>query len=210
MALSLYVPFALAGEARVAALRAHGLGLVDTLEGDEPLSHRHPQELLGLARTAVQRRREVCETELAELWCGREQSPLFVDGGISGSGTAAKSPLAIGVVKSHHTLYAPSQSVGLVTGLGECERTTAFAIRSPRRTGVASWYLRLRDAAGRDPFFGLVRIEVAQDSFTPARADLVSRWVLAERAPVSLPDRRWSTMAYGVRNAEEYLRAVAN
>jgi hypothetical protein len=33
--------------------------------------------------------------------------------------------------------------------------------------------------------------------------------VLAERAPVSLPDKRWSTMVYGIRDCEEYLRALA-
>jgi hypothetical protein len=207
VARSLFVPVALAGEERVRVLRARGLDLVDTLDGDAPLSPRHPQELLGLARSAVQRRREQFETGLAEAWCAREQLPLLVDGGISG--TAARSPLAVGVVKSHRTLYAAPESVGVVVGLAEAARTTAFAIRSPRRTAVASWYLRLRDPAGRDPFFGLVRIEIAQESFSPARADDVSRWVLAERAPVSLPDRRWSTMTYGVRNAEEYLRAIA-
>ena len=45
--------------------------------------------------------------------------------------------------------------------------------------------------------------------FSSERADEVSRWVLAERAPVALPDKRWSTMAYGIRDCEEYLRAVS-
>jgi hypothetical protein len=114
----------------------------------------------------------------------------------------------VGVVKSHRTLYAAERGVGVVMALAPGERTTAFEVRSPRRTTVASWYLRLRDAAGHDPFFGLVRVEVARDAFTPGHADLVSRWILAERTPVALPDVRWSTMAYGVRDCEEYLRAV--
>jgi len=38
-------------------------------------------------------------------------------------------------------------------------------------------------------------------------AKVVGR-LLAERAPVSLPDPRWGAMAYGVRLTEEYLRAV--
>jgi len=73
---------------------------------------------------------------------------------------------------------------------------------------VARRYLPRRPAVG-DPFFGLVRVEVVRDSFTPERADEVSRWILAERAPVALPDKRWSTMAYGIRDCEEYLRAVS-
>jgi hypothetical protein len=207
---ALYLPFGVAGEARVEALRMAGLEVLDTEPpgaAAEP-GPRHPLELSGLARTAVQRRREVLETALAEAWCASERTPLFVDGGLSARGTAARSALAVGVVKSHRTLYATDRGVGVVMGLLAGERTTAFEIRSPRRTTVASWYLRLRDAAGRDPFFGLVRVEVAREAFTSAHADLVSRWILAERAPVALPDPRWSTMSYGIRDCEEYLRAV--
>lgn len=204
---ALYLPEALAAPSRVVALRAQGVELVDTLEGEAPRGPRHPLELVALARTAVQRRRESLEVTLAEAWCAGEDGPLFVDGGISGAGRAARHPLAIGIVKSHRTLYVTSDSLSVVTSLGEGERTTAFAVSSPRRVAVASWYLRLRDSAG-DPFFGLVRVEAALDSFDPARADLVSRWILAERAPLALPDPRWSTMAYGIRDCEEYLRAI--
>jgi hypothetical protein len=205
---ALYAPVALIGDSAFERLRSTGADIIDTLaDGDAPLA-RHPLELVALARTAVQRRREELETALAEVWCESEQSPLFVDGGISGAGRAAQSALAVGVVKSHRTLYATPDTLAVVTGLAVGERTSAFEIRSPRRTTVASWYLRMRAAQG-DPFFGLVRIEVAKESWSAARADEVSRWVLAERAPVSLPDKRWSTMVYGIRDCEEYLRALA-
>ena len=203
-----YAPVALLSPRLVARFGAANLDIEDTLEKTDPAVARHPMELLALARTAVQRRRELLEVSLAESWCDSETEPLFVDGGISGAGRASQSALAVGVVKSHRTLYATAESLGVVTGLDGGSRTTAFEIRSPRRTTVASWYLRLRDARGRDPFFGLVRVEIARDSWTPERADEVSRWVLAERAPVSLPDKRWSTMAYGIRDCEEYLRAL--
>jgi hypothetical protein len=114
----------------------------------------------------------------------------------------------VGVVKSHRTLYATRESLGVIMALQAGERAATFEIRPKHRTTVASWYLRLRDARGRDPFFGLVRVEIARDSWSPGRADEVSRWVLAERAPVSLPDKRWSTMAYGIWDCEEYLRAL--
>ena len=205
---ALYAPLALIGAPDLARLRTMCMEIVDTLtEGDPPVAD-HPAIFLGLARHAVQQRREALELALAEAWCDAESAPLFVDGGISGLRDASKSALAVGIVKSHRTLYATSASLGVITRLGAGARTTAFEIRSPRRTTVASWYLRLRDAGGRDPFFGLVRVEVARDSFSSERADEVSRWVLAERAPVSLPDKRWSTMAYGIRDCEEYLRAV--
>ncbi|MBI3567863.1 MAG: hypothetical protein HY084_06665 [Gemmatimonadetes bacterium] len=205
---SVYLPASLAGDERVAALVDANIPVIDTLDGDAAHGARHPAELLAVARTAVQRRRELLETGLAESWVAHGDGPLYVDGGIASSGTASRSDAAVGIVKSHRTLYAAGDALGVVLALGEGERTSAFEIRSPRRTVVASWYLRLRGAAGMDPFFGLVRVEVARASFVPARADEVSRWVLAERAPVSLPDKRWSTMAYGIRNCEEYLRAI--
>ncbi|HNV76892.1 MAG TPA: hypothetical protein PKH96_19580, partial [Gemmatimonadaceae bacterium] len=39
-------------------------------------------------------------------------------------------------------------------------------------------------------------------------ADRISQWVAAESAPLSLPDARWDTMAYGIRDCEVYLRAA--
>ncbi|HEV8411165.1 MAG TPA: hypothetical protein VGQ30_11705 [Gemmatimonadaceae bacterium] len=203
-----YAPVAMLRPRLIERFRAAHIEIEDTLEKTDAAAARHPMELLALARTAVQRRRELLEVSLAESWCDSEAEPLFVDGGISGAGRASHSALAVGVVKSHRTLYSTAESLGVITALDTGYRTTAFEIRSPRRTTVASWYLRLRDARGRDPFFGLVRVEVARDSWSPGRADEVSRWVLAERAPVSLPDKRWSSMAYGIRDCEEYLRAL--
>ena len=43
-----------------------------------------------------------------------------------------------------------------------------------------------------------------------ARADEVSRWLLAESSPLAAPDPRWDRMAYGIRSAEEFLRATAS
>jgi len=207
---AVYAPLALLGPAAAAGLRTMRMEVVDTLTDADPPSVDHPALFLGLARHAVQERRETLERALAERWCAAEHEPLFVDGGLSGMRAAAASELLIGVVKSHRTLYSLPATLGVVTGLAAGFRTTAFQIDRRQRGIVASWYLRLRDAGGRDPFFGLVRVEVARETWTPARADEVSRWVLAERAPVSLPDPRWSTMAYGIRDCEEYLRAVVN
>ena len=61
-------------------------------------------------------------------------------------------------------------------------------------------YRQLRAQGGPTPV-------VAADA-TPERADLVSRWVMAEATPLALPDPRWDTLVYGVRDCEEYLRAV--
>lgn len=203
---ALFVPRSAVGEAAWDALGA-GCDVRDTLASAES-GPWHPQEFTARALTAVQRRREAVETACAELWCAAGDGPLFVDGGIAAAGAAAHSARAIGVVKSHRTLYVDGDALPVVLGLAAGERTTAFTVTSPRRAPVASWYLRLREPAARDALWGLVRVEVAIEGATAERADLVSRWLLAERTPVSLPDPRWGAMAYGVRLTEEYLRAV--
>ncbi|MBA4070891.1 MAG: hypothetical protein C0497_03505 [Gemmatimonas sp.] len=203
---ALFVPRAAVGEAAWDALGAE-CDVRDTLARGEE-GPWHPQEFTARALSAVQRRRESAETVCAELWCAEGDGPLFVDGGIAAVGAAAHSTRAIGVVKSHRTLYVDGDALPVVLALAAGERTTAFTVTSPRRAPVASWYLRLREPAAHDALWGLVRVEAALDGATAERADLVSRWLLAERAPVSLPDPRWGAMAYGVRLTEEYLRAV--
>jgi hypothetical protein len=72
---------------------------------------------------------------------------------------------------------------------------------------VFSWALRLWPWEGRDLLHGLVRIEAAPTDATLAAADQLSRWLLAERAPVSAPDPRWDRMLYGIHAVEVGLRA---
>jgi hypothetical protein len=56
--------------------------------------------------------------------------------------------------------------------------------------------------------WGLVRVEIPIGTFSRERADRVSRGVLAETAPVSLPDARWDRLLYGIRDCEMFLAAV--
>jgi hypothetical protein len=191
---------------------AYGDRLVDTSDGDADLTS-HPFALRDAAIHRVQAHREAIERRLAERWCVREPDPIFIDGGISGSEAVAVSGCTVGVVKSHRTLYAEGEALATVLSLGHRERSSVFRITSPKRTTVASWYLRLRDPLGRDPMWGLVRVEVALPAAEAMnrmgeRADEVSRWILAEASPLALPDARWDKMVYGVRDCEEFLRAI--
>jgi hypothetical protein len=173
---------------------------------------RHPFSLLERAVHDVQNDRETVEQTLAERWCASERAPLFIDGGISRSEVVATSTCAIGVVKSHRTLYVGGDDLSAVFGLEAGWRTSVFEMQSSWRTSVVSWYLRLRDAKGHDPMWGLVRIECARPanlSTVGDRADEVSRWVLAEASPLALPDGRWDRMVYGIRDCEEFLRAIS-
>lgn len=202
---SLYAPRAALDDVLWSHLAA--CGVRDTLAPDAR-GPWHPQDLAVRALHAVQRQRETVETACAERWCADGDGPLLMDGGIAAAGEAAHSPRAVGVVKTHRTLYVDGAALPRVLGLRQGERTTMFTVASPRRVAVASWYLRLRDPAAHDALWGLVRVEIARDGADAARADLVSRWILAERAPLSLPDPRWGAMVYGIRLTEEYLRAV--
>jgi hypothetical protein len=191
---------------------AYGGHLVDTSAGAADLLS-HPFALRDAAVHLVQAHRESLEHRLAERWCAQERDPLFIDGGISGSDAVAVSGCTVGVVKSHRTLYAEGRALQVVLGLEHRERSSVFRITSPKRMPVASWYLRLRDAHGHDPMWGLVRVELAHPAPQTLdrigeRADEVSRWILAEASPLALPDARWDKMVYGVRDCEEFLRAI--
>jgi len=195
-----------------ARLAESGMELRDTAE-DDGEDGSHPFAARDAAIHRLQRDREHAEHTLADEWCRREDRPLLIDGGISGVESVARASCAVGVIKSHRTLYAEGDALVAIFALRRGERSSVFRVASEWRTPVASWYLRLRDRAGTDPMWGLVRVEVAHperadEHAIGARADEVSRWILAEATPVSLPDARWDKMVYGVRDCEEFLRAV--
>jgi hypothetical protein len=112
-----------------------------------------------------------------------------------------------GVVKTHRVLYVEGDAMGVVLGLRRGERSSMLRL-TPKWATVATWYLRIRETIGHDPFWGLVRVEIAESRATTERADEISRWILAEASPLALPDSRWDTMVYGIRDCEETLRAV--
>lgn len=210
----LYAPMRLLPAAAKRSIRATGLDVRDTIEPLDEVSG-HPLELLRRAVDAVKRDRERLEQELAEAWVNSTTDVLFVDGGLPNGERASMSSSCVGVVKSHHTIYAAGEGLSAVLGLAEGERSTVFLIERTWGPRVLSWYLRLREPPSHDPFMGLVRIEVANESALEdrhrlsLRADEVSRWILAERAPLAMPDARWDRMVYGIRDCEEYLRATA-
>ncbi len=206
-----YLPALSAAGAAGFGAKEVGWQIVDTSTADRNGDYpsQHPAVLLERAIRAVDQEREALEDQMAEAWCARGEAPLFVDGGISRSPLVASSSCAVGVIKSHRTLYVEGDALRIVLALQKGERSSVFRVSPRSRSSVLSWYLRLRDPEGREPMWGLVRVEVAECDRPAERADEVSRWVLAETAPLSLPDGRWDKMAYGVRDCEEFLRAIS-
>ncbi len=208
----LYAPLALLPATTARALSESGADVVDTSSRRE-IDSIHPFALQDAALQDVQRARSALERALAEAWTASRDDVLYVDGGISESPQVATASTVVGVVKTHQQLYVHGDDLGTILRLGAGQRSSVTRVSPRSRTPVASWYLRLRPAQGHDPLWGLVRVEVAEPrGFTARqiadRADLVSRWVLAEALPLALPDGRWDKMVYGIRDCEEFLRAI--
>ena len=175
------------------------------IEDDEPV---HPLRDLDAALSLVDHAREDLERKLGDSY--RRWSPhwLIVDGSLADSVGWARVPRMIGVSKSHARL--PFEGDDLITylQLPAGHRSSVFQPSSHRQARVYAWGLRLWPWAERDLLYGLVRVEAAPGDATLAMVDQISRWLLAERSPISAPDPRWDRLLYGIRGVEEYLKAA--
>jgi hypothetical protein len=196
--------------ARPSALAAAG----DALDGiptlalpeDEPA---HPVRDRTLANRALDRARGQLELDLARAFRRGSDAWLLVDGSLAESPEWASDPCAVGVSKSHATLPFDGDDLNRYLRLPQGHRTSIFAPESRSVAPVHAWALRLWSWEAKDLFHGLVRIEVAPANGVPAIADLLSRRLLAERAPISTPDPRWDRLLYGMHSVEQYLRSRA-
>ena len=214
------------GEAAWTALERTSVMPVDVTEGDAAEPTRHPLAVRARALEVVAQERETVERRLAAEWCSQETRWLWIDGGMSGNLAIDATAPAFGVVKSHNTLYGDAAALDMTLALAVGERSPLFLVQHRSRRAVASWYVRVHASDDGDPLHGLVRVEVAPPSSMGAahhdgrtrpdpeavraltrRADEISAWILAERAPIALPDPRWDTLTYGVYACEQFLKA---
>ncbi len=182
-----------------------GLGTIALPEDEPP----HPVRDLANASRALDRARGGLELAVAGRYRERSAAWLVVDGALSESPAWAADPRIIGVAKSHATLPFDGTDLERYLRLPQGHRTAVFAPATRSVAPVRAWALRLWPWEGRDLFHGLDRIEVAPVNGTPEMADLLSRRLLAERAPVSTPDPRWDRLLYGIHSTEQCLRAGA-
>jgi hypothetical protein len=194
--------------ARPRALEAAG----DALDGltavalpeDEP---PHPVRDLTLAGRALDRARGQLELEIGRRFRRISGDWLVVDGSLSESPDWAIDAHAVGVSKSHAALPFDGADLERYLRLPRGHRTSIFAPVSRSVAPVLAWALRLWEWEARDLFHGLVRVEVAPANGDTLTADQLSRWLLAERAPLSTPDPRWDRLLYGIHSVEQYLHA---
>ena len=182
-----------------------GLELLPTPDDEPP----HPMRDMNAAAQALDRARGALEVSVGTAYRARSAAWLVVDGLLSETPARAADPRSVGIARSHATLPFDGESLERYLRLPCGERSSVFAPRSRRVAPVRSWALRLWPWEGKDLFHGLIRVEVAPVNGTTEMADRLSRWLLAERAPLSTPDRRWDRLLYGVHSVEAFLRAGA-
>jgi hypothetical protein len=195
---------------RSSALDAAGPALdalerIELPDADAP----HPIRELAQAGAALDDARGALEVAVGVAYRSRSDEWLVVDGSLAESPVWARDPRMIGVAKSHASLPFDGADLEAYLRLPPGHRSPIFAPASRRLAPVAAWAVRLWAWEGKDLLHGLIRVEVAPVNGTPDVADRISRWLLAERAPISAPDPRWDRMLYGIRSVEEFLKATA-
>jgi hypothetical protein len=195
---------------RRAALDAAGPALeslerIELTDADAP----HPIRELAQAGAALDEARGTLEVAAGIAYRSGNTGWLVVDGSLAESPVWAQDARMVGVAKSHASLPFDGSDLEAYLRLPVGHRSPIFAPASRRLAPVRAWAVRLWAWEGKDLLHGLIRVEVAPVNGTPEMADRISRWLLAERAPISAPDPRWDRMLYGIRSVEEFLRATA-
>ena len=174
------------------------------LPEDEP---PHPVRDLANAARALDRARGTLELAIGERYRRRADGWLVVDGALTESPIWAADPRMVAVSKSHATLPFDGQDLDRYLRLPQGHRSSVYIPETRSLTPVRQWAVRLWPWEGKDVFHGLVRVEVAPANGSPDIADALSRWLLAERAPLSTPDQRWDRLLYGIHSVQAYLRS---
>lgn len=194
--------------ARPEALEAAGDSIREfqavPLPTDDPA---HPVRDLVNAARALDQARGALEVVVGDRYRARSDGWLLIDGSLSDSPRWAADHHMVAVSKSHSTLPFEGVELERYLRLPAAHRSSVYAPVTRSLAPVCAWGLRLWPWEGKDLLYGLLRIEVAPVNQSTERADEISRWVLAERAPVSAPDRRWDRLLYGIHSVEHYLKS---
>jgi hypothetical protein len=175
-----------------------------TLPDEGPV---HPIKDLLAVRRVVDRERGRLEIAVAKTYQVPAGGWLIVDGSLSDSPEWSSSANTLGIAKSHSILPFEGKELEEYLHLPCGHRSPVFAPTKSQVAPVYSWALRLWPWEGHDLFYGLIRVEARPGGETLAQADRISRFLMAERAPLSAPDARWDRLLYGFRTVEELLKA---
>jgi hypothetical protein len=189
------------------------------LDSAEYMTETDPSDYVGMrerARVRVRALRERLEGGMLRGWELDDRTLEDHDAWIAVDGQLKdireSNRRAIGLIKSVARPEFVGKDVGMLLDLSPGMRTTSFVpdwqLRrdpSERRT---SWYLRVwPPQQGADALGSLMRVEAPRDT-TPGMVDEISRWILAERAPLAKPDPRWPAMIYPIHYVEKILKPL--
>ena len=195
---------------RPAALAAAGdaLAVLEPipLSDSDPV---HPLRDFLSAGEALDQARSALEIEVGRRYRTRSNGWLVIDGTLAVSKNWAEDPQMVAISKSHSILPFEGADLEQYLRLPCGHRSSVFAPATRSLAPVRAWGLRLWPWDGKDLLYGLVRVEVAPCNASTEKADAISRWIMADRAPVSAPDRRWDRLLYGMYSVEQYLKANA-
>jgi hypothetical protein len=115
----------------------------------------------------------------------------------------------VAISKSHSILPFDGENLERYLRLPAGHRSSLYEPQTRSVAPVRAWGLRLWPWEGKDLLHGLVRVEVAPVNGEPEMVNAISRWIMAERAPLSAPDHRWDRLLYGIYSVEQYLKSQA-
>ncbi len=189
------------------------------LDSAEYMAEADPSDYVGMrerARVRVRALRERLEGEMLRRWELDDRTLADPDAWIAVDGQLKdireSNRRAVGLIKSVARPEFVGKDVGMLLDLEPGMRTTSFVpdwqLRRSAGEQRTSWYLRMwPQQRGADALGSLMRIEAPRDT-EPARIDEISRWILAERAPLAKPDPRWPAMIYPIHYVEKVLKPL--
>ena len=188
------------------------------LDSAEYVDEQDPSDYVGMresARGRVRSLRERLEGGMLREWEGDDRvldsdDWIAVDGQLRD--VSESNRRAIGLIKSVARPEFVGRHVGMLLDPEPGMRTTSFVPDWQLRRSVSdhrtSWYLRMwPPQQGADALGSLMRVEAPRDT-EPETIDEISRWILAERAPLAKPDPRWPAMIYPIHYVEKILKPL--
>lgn len=181
-----------------------GHAAVEIPEDESPRAH--PVKDFQLARREVDAARGRLEVEIGHRYRSASNAWLLIDGALSESPQWATDGRMLGIAKSHATLPFGGGDPSTTSGFPPAPAPGVRAGRRPGGPGVLLGPPPLA-LAGEEPAPWPRAHRGGRHAPTIAHRTQLSRWLLAERCPVSAPDPRWDRLLYGIRAVEQYLRA---
>lgn len=201
-----------------------------------------PAQFRSQARRWTTRYRDIAEQELYDkalerlgsgVTVGTKYGLILKDGPLTHM-RGAFTKAALGVVKTFKTNFLGRTQMTKVFGLpygyrspvftkirpdGDPEESEIYDDSGVKKNRLISWYVRIREVGKHDTTWGLLRIEMHEQTL-PCQGhagrwteqdtliiDEISRQLCFEASPSSHPDPRWHNLIYPIKACESFARS---